>query len=96
VLLQTVFSFLLQLTRPHAAYKSLLCMHYLCRPVARAWRFNEFRLSPLNELTAIQHVAVGQRRKVGVVLSMDTECSTSAVKSMELLLMTKNDGQWWP
>ena len=48
--------------------------------------FKEFRLNLLNELTAMQHVAASQRRKASVVSCMDTESSTSAVKSMKRAL----------
>ena len=45
-------------------------------------RFKEFRLNPLNELTAMQHVAASQRRKASVVSCLDMESSTSAAKKM--------------
>ena len=46
----------------------------------------EFRLNPQNKLTAMQHVAVSQREKAIVVLCMDMESCTSAVKSMKSAL----------
>ena len=80
--LQASFLFPLEvmsLYLPHAAYRSLLCMQYLSRPVARAGEFKEFQLNPPKELTAMQHLAVSQR-KAGVEACMDTESSTSAEK----------------
>ena len=52
-------------------------------------------MNPLNELTAMQHVAVSQRRKASVESCIDTESSTSAAKR-NVRRALANDRKCWP
>ena len=95
VLLQTTFSFLLQLTRPHAAYKSLLCMHYLVRPVARAGGVQGVSIEPTKWTDCYATCSCKSKKKSQCCVMLghgkQYQCSKKNVRRA-----LANDQKWWP